>query len=505
MNNKNLNHNLSNQKTNLIIVIISILLIVILAILGIIISRKYVVKQAEERIQGVILEAEALHYYVQKEMHPAMYQLKRDNKLPKDFYSPDLLSSSFITRHIFNQYNYIRNLHQLPSVEYRLASKNPRNIINLADSLEVRLINMFNKDSSIQKFTGIINENGSKQLYYAKPFLRIKNECLQCHGKKENAPAELTKYYNWNSGFNWKVGEIPAIEIIKTPLVSEFKTSSYIAIVILIITGVILILIVLYSRLSNKNKIINSQKNEIRMSLNELKKAQAQLVQSEKMASLGVLTAGVAHEINNPLNFINGAYVGLDSFFSTSPPKEQEKVAVLLRALRTGIDRTSEIIKGLNHFSRNSKDCNEECDIHTIIDNCLLILKNKCNNSIRIEKEYENQKLVTKGNDGKLHQVFINILLNAVQAIDKEGIINIKTEKKGNTIIIQISDNGCGIHQENIPKIFDPFFTTKDPGKGIGHGLSITYNIIKEHKGNIELKSELNTGTKITITFPTTN
>lgn len=438
-------------------------------------------------------------------MHPAMYQLKADNKLPKEFYSPNLLSSSFITRHIFNQYNYIRNLNQLPTVEYRLASKNPRNTINLADSLEVRLINMFNNDSTIQKFTGIININGIKQLYYAKPFLRIENECLLCHGKKEEAPAELSKYYNWNSGFNWKVGEIPAIEIIKTPLVTEFKTSSYIAIVILMIAGVVLILIVLYSRLSNKNKIINLQKDEIRISLNELKKTQAQLVQSEKMASLGILTAGVAHEINNPLNFINGAYLGLNSFFSSSPPKDQKKVAVLLKALQTGIDRTSQIVQGLNHFSQDSKTHNEKCDIHTIIDNCLVILKSRFNNSIKIKKEYNNMKLITKGNDGKLHQVFINILLNAVQAIDKNGVINIKTEKQEDTIIICISDNGFGIDQKYIPNIFDPFFTTKDPGKGIGLGLSIVYNIIKEHHGNIDFKSELNKGTKVKVTFPTTH
>ncbi|MGQ1910045.1 c-type heme family protein [Marinifilum sp. RC60d5] len=504
MNGSTLNHNFSNQKTNLIIVIVSILLIIMLAILGIIISRKYVVKQAEARIQGVLLEAEALHHYVQKEMHPAMYQLKADNKLPKEFYSPDLLSSSFITRHIFNQYNYIRNLNQLPTVEYRLASKNPRNTINLADSLEVRLIDMFNADSTIQKYTGIITDNGIKQLYYAKPFLRITNECLVCHGKKENAPKELTKYYNWNSGFDWKVNEIPAIEIIKTPLVTEFKTSSNIAILILMIAGVLLILIVLYSRLSNKNKIINHQKEEIRISLNELKKAQAQLVQSEKMASLGVLTAGVAHEINNPLNFINGAYLGLNSFFSSSLPEHQQKVAVLLKALRTGIDRTSEIVQGLNHFSRDSKEYNEECDIHTIMDNCLLILKSKYSNNISIEKDYNSHRLLTKGNEGKLHQAFINILLNAVQAIDKNGIINIKTEKQEDTIVILISDNGCGINLEHISQIFDPFFTTKDPGKGIGLGLSISYNIIKEHQGTIEFTSELNKGTIATITFPIT-
>jgi len=493
------------NRTNLLLLTFSIVVIAVVTSIGNILSRQYIVKQAESRIQDVLQEAEALHYYVQREMHPTMYLLKEEGRMPKEFYSPEILSSSYITRRVFSQYNSIRSLNQQPLVEYRLASGNPRNKVNLADSLEAGLIAMFNNDSTIKKYSGIVNLHGVKHLYYARPFLRVEKNCLKCHGKREDAPKELSSYYKWDSGFDLKVGEIPAIEIIRTPLVAEFKTISTIGAIILATAIIFVILIVLYSRLSLKNRIIGFQKNEIENNLNKLKEAQNKLVQSEKMASLGVLTAGVAHEINNPLNFINGAYLGLNSFFTKKVPQYKEEVSVLLNGLQTGVERASEIVKGLNHFSRDSKSYNEECSLHKIIDNCLLMLKNKYRYSILIDKQYEQNEIKLIGNEGKLHQVFINILSNSIQAIEKNGVISITTTKNKNNISITIKDNGCGIKHENISKILDPFFTTKAPGEGTGLGLSIAYNIINEHHGDIEFESELNKGTTVKITLPITH
>jgi signal transduction histidine kinase len=219
------------------------------------------------------------------------------------------------------------------------------------------------------------------------------------------------------------------------------------------------------------------------------------------MASLGVLTAGVAHEINNPLNFINGAYLGLESFFDTKLPEYKDDVFVLMKGLRIGIERASEIIKGLNHFSRDSKSNNVNCNLHSIIDNCLLVLTTRYRSRIRIEKNYEECDLILKGNDGQLHQLFTNIISNAIQSIDNNGVISIKTKKNTNNISVYITDTGCGIKEENISKILDPFFTTKEQGEGTGLGLSIAYNIIKDHNGTIEFESEVNKGTTVKITF----
>jgi hypothetical protein len=163
----------SKNRSNFIILVSSILIIAIATISSILFIRQYIIKQAESRIQDVLQEAEALHYYVQREMHPAMYLLKDQGRMPQEFYSPEILSSSFITRQVFSQYNIIRNKNNQPPVEYRMASLNPRNSINKADSVEAKLIELFNRDSTFKKYSGIININGEKHLYYARPFLRV--------------------------------------------------------------------------------------------------------------------------------------------------------------------------------------------------------------------------------------------------------------------------------------------------------------------------------------------
>ena len=147
---------------------------------------------------------------------------------------------------------------------------------------------------------------------------------------------------------------------------------------------------------------------------------------------------------------------------------------------------------------------NESYDIHSILENCLVMLHNKTMYRIGIRKDYFTESVYMVGNVGKLHQVFINILYNAVQAIENEGIVTIKTHKNDDSIVIEIIDTGCGISSENISKITDPFYTTKAPGIGTGLGLSITYSIVKEHKGNIEFQSIVNEGTTVKITLPTT-
>jgi len=254
--------------------------------------------------------------------------------------------------------------------------------------------------------------------------------------------------------------------------------------------------------LFEKNEIIINQNEELKIALQNLKQTQSQLLQAEKMASLGILTSGVAHEINNPLNYIMGSHTALSDYFNEHKHADAELVSMILKSLKTGVDRVSMIVKSLNEFSRNNEKYDEECTIHSILDNCLLMLQNQLKHNIIVEKKYTNTHLIVLGNIGKLHQLFINLLQNAVQAIEHEGKISITTSKTGNNAIIHIEDNGMGIAEENISKITDPFFTTKDPGKGTGLGLSISYSIVKEHKGTMGFKSHLGKGTSVVITIP---
>jgi signal transduction histidine kinase len=253
--------------------------------------------------------------------------------------------------------------------------------------------------------------------------------------------------------------------------------------------------------LNEKNEIINQQNIQLKKALTELKNTQSHLIQVEKMASLGVLTAGISHEINNPLNYILGGLTGLENHLSEVISSDQ-KVKLYLNSIRTGVNRATSIVSGLNQLSRNKETYEEDCDIHEIINNCITILDSQLKNKIEIKKQFSSQPLWISGNVGKLHQVFINILINSIQAIEIKGIITIATVVNEGKIHILISDTGCGISNDILSKITDPFFTTKDPGKGTGLGLAIVYNIIQAHNGTISFVSTLNEGTTVEIVFP---
>jgi PAS domain S-box-containing protein len=256
------------------------------------------------------------------------------------------------------------------------------------------------------------------------------------------------------------------------------------------------------SDLKETNIELNNQRERLELTLKKLEEAQSQLIETEKMASLGILTAGVAHEINNPLNYIFNGSVAIENYIKDKFPAQSEELKPLFEAINTGIDRTAEIVKSLNKYSRKEEKAFRSCNIHEIIDNCLTMLFNQYKNRIEIERDYTDQLPLIMGREGKLHQVFLNIITNAVQAIEDKGTITIKTLVINNKLEIHISDTGTGITSENLKNIFDPFFTTKDPGKGTGLGLSITQKIIQEHNGTILCKSKVNKGSEFIINFP---
>lgn len=192
----------------------------------------------------------------------------------------------------------------------------------------------------------------------------------------------------------------------------------------------------------------------------------------------------------------------MESYFNENLSEHYKNVELLIKGIHTGVDRAAAIVKSLDHYSRHENSLQIKCDIHSIIENCLILLQNQTTNKIEIFKDYTAKPHTILGNESKLHQALLNILSNAEQSIDIEGTINIQTKCLKNRLIITIIDSGCGIAAENLQKIFDPFFTTKDPGKGTGLGLSIAYKIIQEHGGKIEYESQVGKGTKVSIQFP---
>ncbi|RPH32128.1 MAG: PAS domain S-box protein [Bacteroidales bacterium] len=257
--------------------------------------------------------------------------------------------------------------------------------------------------------------------------------------------------------------------------------------------------------LTATNEVLYDQRKDLEAALKNLKEAQDKLVQSEKMASLGVLAAGVAHEINNPLNFIYGGIVGLETYFNENLKEHITEVSPFIEGINVGVKRAAAIVTSLNHYSRKDDLPCAECNVHEIIDNCLVMLNNQLKNRIEVIKNYTDLPYSIICNEGRIHQVFLNIIANSAQAIDGNGTITIFTHVIEKTIAITIEDTGCGIAHDILPKITDPFFTTKDPGKGTGLGLSITYNIIKEYNGSLEYESRIGVGTKATVKLPIKN
>ena len=249
-----------------------------------------------------------------------------------------------------------------------------------------------------------------------------------------------------------------------------------------------------------------------------LKETQFQLVQSEKMASLGTLVAGIAHEINTPIGAVSSMH---DTLFRTleklkemiktrfsGEGEDAAKFAMIMKVIddsnkviRPGTERVINIVRKLRSFARLDEAELKKVDIHEGLEDTLTLIHHELKHDITINREYGNVPAISCF-PGQLNQVFLNIIINAKQAIKGKGEITIATFTKSEKVYVSIKDTGVGISKENVKKVFDPGFTTKGVGVGTGLGLSICYQIIQDHRGEIKVESEMGKGTTFTIILP---
>jgi two-component system NtrC family sensor kinase len=292
----------------------------------------------------------------------------------------------------------------------------------------------------------------------------------------------------------------------------------------------ILILFILYRNNKSKQKantLLNQQKEEIQNTLDQLKSTQSQLIQSEKMASLGELTAGIAHEIQNPLNFVNNfsevSNELIDEMSEEIKKKDYDEVEAIASDLKLNLEkinhhgkRADAIVKGMLQHSRSGSTTKEQTDINKLADEYLRLAYH----GLRAKDKTFNATLNTNFDEAigtinvfpqDIGRVILNLITNAFYTVHKKKISNpenyeptvtVKTKKSGNKVEVQVTDNGNGIPDHVLEKIFQPFFTTKPTGEGTGLGLSLSYDIVKTHGGDLKVQTKEGEGTTFTIVIP---
>jgi signal transduction histidine kinase len=260
-----------------------------------------------------------------------------------------------------------------------------------------------------------------------------------------------------------------------------------------------------------RTEVLEQRNHELHDALEKLRRAQDDLVRSEKLASMGRLVAGIAHEINNPVNAVINTLGPLEEALGTlvaSPSSEAAAKAAadageMLRVVQRGAARSKAIVQALHNYSRGDEQRPRELGLLRSVDDTLDLLRHHLRH-VRIEKQIDPE-LRIDGFPGQIDQVFMNLITNAAQAVgDRErgGTIRVSADRRDDAVEITVSDDGPGIAPEVIPRIFDPFFTTKDVGEGSGLGLSIVHGIVDRHGGRIEVQSRMGEGTTFRITLP---
>jgi C4-dicarboxylate-specific signal transduction histidine kinase len=282
-------------------------------------------------------------------------------------------------------------------------------------------------------------------------------------------------------------------------------------------------------KLQQANLELNHEREEQGRLIEELKATQTQLIQSEKMASVGVLATGVAHEINNPLTFVSTNVSILDNYapllkhlcqqaveqsiesesaFSDEVERRRQYAEIadsivdLLDDSVEGVRRIRIITESLLEFSHSGDTSWQDCNINKCVESTIVICRHEYKNKALVETDLASDLPLVNAVPAQLNQVIMALVINAAQAISNEGIIRIRTHQEGDNVLVSVCDNGCGIEPEYVSRIFEPFFTTKAVGEGTGLGLSVAYGIIQAHNGRMEVKSTPGKGSCFHVVLP---
>jgi signal transduction histidine kinase len=491
--------------------------------------KKMYINEAYEKTDLVLGHIDATMEYARDELRPQVF-----HALPGNIFIRQVMSSSFMNMGIMKRFKQ-----RFPHYIYRRVAINPMNPADRADAFEADFIKQFrNETSSKKEWRGLITRKGEEYFVHLKAVV-MEEPCLLCHGDPAASPESITMHYGRVHGRHWKVGEVVGLESIAVPVSATFRQLRHVALYFFIfgVVGMAVLFGVLnyfhyhiaviplkrvssffkdvvnrqrgldvnldardYGEVSDLAESFNRMMGYLKASEDAKKEMEARLRQADKLASIGQLGAGVAHEINNPLSLILG-YTNLLRKECTANEQSKADLDIIYNNARL----CKKIVEDLLYFSRQKTANHVPADMNKAVEIAVASLEETFRKGgVDIVRDYDPSLPHLFADEEKMRRVFNNLLMNSFQAMKKGGRITVKTEydkeKKGIRIIF--SDTGEGIPEKLIGKIFEPFFTTKPTGQGTGLGLAVSYGIVKEHGGEISVQSEEGAGTSFTLWFP---
>jgi len=487
------------------------------------------IKETYQKTDLVLGHIDATMEYVRDELRPQMFHV-----LPKDEFILEAMSTSFVNKGIMERF-----VKRFPSYVYRRVAIDPMNPNNKANPFEEGFIREFSqKSSGKNEWKGLVDRDGNNFFMHVKA-ITMEEQCLKCHGDPSHAPKSLIHHYGKDLGHFWKVGNIVGLESVAIPVDKTFYQIRQVAfsIFLLGLIGMAVLFMVLnyfhymvavrplkkassffksvvsgqkgldvrfdvkgQDEISELAESFNQMVYHLKKSQDERERMEEKVRQADKLASIGQLAAGVAHEINNPLSIVLG-YTRLLMKDYRGDGRIKEDLSVIYNNAWI----CKKIVEDLLNFSRQTKPRYVQANINEAVESAVSAVEGKFAESrITIIRSYDPSVPQVTMDIDKMKQVYTNILMNAYQVMRSDGSITISTrcDETKQKVLITFSDTGGGIPENIQNRIFEPFFTTKEPGEGTGLGLAVSYGIVKEHNGEISVESKEGKGAAFTIRLP---
>lgn len=494
--------------------------------------RSQAIRDATDKTEIIMTQTHSLGDYVRDTLRPTMSEILSRTKSHDDFII-EAMSTTHISHEVMRRFNK-----ELPDYSFRRTSPIPLNPRNQSDAFHERMRLFFEEHRDMPSWRGIESIGGKDILVFARPVISDAS-CLWCHGSEKNVPKGLRKRFGAEAKYGWLPNAIVGVESVTIPLDVAFAKAKRIAtdtfifgfsllsILFFVLTFTFRHLVAkpldsLSERFRNiasgEEALAGSPKAERSDEIGELTSSfnllaqhlleaeeklhqtaelEKQLMHTEKLAALGQLSAGVAHEINNPLG---GIKLCFNNLFSTTMDAKTREEHVMV--VNDGLDRIQTIVRQLLDYAKNAPLAVQPVSLNEIVEKVLRLADYTLENrGIKLETDFDTTLPRTAIDANKIEQVLLNLIINAVQAIEGEGTIRVRTFLDGQNCMVSIADSGPGIPSEVIEHIFDPFFTTKEVGEGTGLGLTVSKAIVEQHGGVLSVETS-SAGTTFFVRLP---